>query len=112
MGLTDPVCGLNMGETAEVLAKEYGITREAQDAFALRSPPAGDRRARRACAEEIVPVPVPPDYEEMATQDNGVRREPDAGGAREAQALLRSEASAPSRPATPARSPTAARRRS
>ena len=36
-GLTDPVCGLNMGETAEVLAKEHGITREEQDAFALRS---------------------------------------------------------------------------
>ena len=36
-GLTDPVCGLNMGETAEVLAKEFGIDREDQDRFALRS---------------------------------------------------------------------------
>ena len=36
-GLTDPVCGLNMGETAEVLAKEFGISREAQDEFALES---------------------------------------------------------------------------
>ena len=27
MGLTDAVCGLNMGETAEVLAKEHGISR-------------------------------------------------------------------------------------
>src|ERR1051325_11267804 len=27
LGLTDPVCGLNMGETAEVLAREFGITR-------------------------------------------------------------------------------------
>ncbi len=36
-GLTDNYCGLNMGETAEVLAKEYNISREAQDEFALMS---------------------------------------------------------------------------
>ena len=72
MGLTDAVCGLNMGETAEVLAREYGITREEQDAFALRS----HQRvtlAREKLAEEIVPVPIPPKYETVATQDNGVR---------------------------------------
>jgi acetyl-CoA acetyltransferase family protein len=72
MGLTDAVCGLNMGETAEVLAKEHGISREEQDAFALRS----HQRvvlARQKLAEEIVPVPIPPRFEAMATQDNGVR---------------------------------------
>src|SRR5262245_43629159 len=37
LGLTDPVCGLMMGETAEVLAEEFGIDRAAQDAFALES---------------------------------------------------------------------------
>ena len=37
-GLTDPLCGLNMGETAEVLAAEFAITREEQDRFALSSP--------------------------------------------------------------------------
>jgi acetyl-CoA acetyltransferase family protein len=37
LGLTDPVCGLNMGQTAEVLAKEFGITRQNQDQFALLS---------------------------------------------------------------------------
>ena len=36
-GLTDPVSGLNMGQTAEVLAREWNITREAQDRFALSS---------------------------------------------------------------------------
>src|SRR5215813_1084278 len=72
LGLTDAVCGLNMGETAEVLAKEHRITREEQDAFSLRS----HQRvtlARGKLAEEIVPVPIPPRYEAMATQDNGVR---------------------------------------
>ncbi|MCG8653706.1 MAG: thiolase family protein [Pirellulales bacterium] len=37
LGLTDPVSGLNMGQTAEVLAREFSITREAQDRFALES---------------------------------------------------------------------------
>ena len=37
LGLTDPVTGMLMGETAEKLAREYRIPREAQDAYALRS---------------------------------------------------------------------------
>jgi acetyl-CoA acyltransferase len=72
MGLTDAVCGLNMGETAEVLAKEFAISREEQDAFALRS----HQRvmlARAKLAEEIVPVPIPPRFQDAATKDNGVR---------------------------------------
>ena len=36
-GLTDPVSGLLMGSTAEVLAQDFGISREAQDRFALES---------------------------------------------------------------------------
>jgi acetyl-CoA C-acetyltransferase/acetyl-CoA acyltransferase len=55
MGLTDPVCGLNMGETAELLAREGAISREAQDAFAMNSHQrALDADAR--LAEEICPV--------------------------------------------------------
>lgn len=72
LGLTDPVCGLNMGQTAEVLAKEYGITRAEQDEFALMS----HRRAwaaREKLREEIVPVHVPPSFEKTVTDDNGVR---------------------------------------
>ncbi|MFY9550937.1 MAG: thiolase family protein [Thermoanaerobaculia bacterium] len=72
MGLTDAVCGLNMGQTAEILAKEHGISREEQDAFALRSHQRATL-ARKKLAEEIVPVPIPPRYEGMATQDNGIR---------------------------------------
>jgi len=55
LGLTDPVCGMNMGETAEILAREYGISREEQDAFALQS----HKRAvaaRERLAEEISPA--------------------------------------------------------
>jgi acetyl-CoA acyltransferase len=73
-GLTDPVSGLNMGETAEVLAKEFGVSREAQDDFALMS----HRRAAAAMesgrlAEEIVPVFAPP-YEQAVTEDVGPRK--------------------------------------
>ena len=36
-GLTDPVANLTMGQTAEILARRFGITREQMDAFALAS---------------------------------------------------------------------------
>jgi len=36
-GLTDPIVGLLMGQTAENLAHRFGITREQQDAFSIRS---------------------------------------------------------------------------
>jgi acetyl-CoA C-acetyltransferase len=36
-GLTDPICGQLMGRTAENLAEEFGITRQAQDEYAVQS---------------------------------------------------------------------------
>lgn len=36
-GLTDPIYGINMGQTAEILAHRFNITREEMDAFALKS---------------------------------------------------------------------------
>ena len=36
-GLTDPVVGLSMGQTAEVLAERFAIDREQMDAYALQS---------------------------------------------------------------------------
>jgi acetyl-CoA C-acetyltransferase len=36
-GLTDPMVGLLMGQTAENLAHRFGITREEQDAFSVKS---------------------------------------------------------------------------
>lgn len=53
----DPLCGLNMGDTAEILARDHQISRSEQDAFALMS----HQRAVAAkdkMAEEIVPVVV------------------------------------------------------
>jgi acetyl-CoA C-acetyltransferase len=56
-GFQCPLSNLIMGETAEVLARQYGITRDASDCFALES----QRKAAAAIAErrferEIAPV--------------------------------------------------------
>lgn len=72
LGLTDPVCGLNMGETAEVLAKEFGITRKEQDEFALLSHIKAIA-AKDKLRKEIVPVIVPPKYKLIVDHDNGPR---------------------------------------
>lgn len=59
-GLTDGFEDYHMGITAENVAEQYGITREDQDSFALRS----QKRALEAIEagrfkEEIVPVEIP-----------------------------------------------------
>ncbi len=72
LGLTDPICGLNMGQTAEVLAKEFGLSRQDQDAFALKS----HLRAiasREILKEEIVTVIPAPKYKTAVATDNGPR---------------------------------------
>lgn len=71
LGLTDPFSGLNMGETAEVLAREYGITRGQQDEFAVAS----HRKAsagRDFLNEEIAPVHV---GGKAITEDDGIRED-------------------------------------
>lgn len=58
-GLLDTYCGFSMAETAENLAVEYGITRQACDEYALRSQQAAEA-AYKGCRmkEELVPVEV------------------------------------------------------
>jgi acetyl-CoA acetyltransferase family protein len=63
-GLTDYVCGLNMGQTAEVLSREFRITRLQQDEFALMSHQRAVA-ARERLREEIVPLFVAPGYDAM-----------------------------------------------
>jgi acetyl-CoA C-acetyltransferase len=58
-GFQDPLSGLIMGETAEVLARQYGITRAQSDQFALES----QRKAEAAqtagyFSREIVPITI------------------------------------------------------
>lgn len=59
-GLSDAFHGMHMGITAENVAEQYGISREDQDEYAVRS----QNRAESAIkagkfAEEIVPVTIP-----------------------------------------------------
>jgi acetyl-CoA C-acetyltransferase len=76
-GFLCPLSERLMGETAETLAGQYEISREEQDAFALRS----QERARRAIAEgrfdsEIVPVLAPTGKgEEKVARDEHPRAE-------------------------------------
>jgi acetyl-CoA C-acetyltransferase len=58
-GFTCSLSGMIMGETAEVLARQYGITRDESDAYALETQRrAGDAIASGRLAEEIIPVTV------------------------------------------------------
>lgn len=55
-GLTDPIVGLNMGQTAENLAFRFGITREQMDAFAARSHEKVLQAVADGRMQEVVPM--------------------------------------------------------
>ncbi len=72
-GLTDPLFELNMGQTAEILAYQFTITREAMDAFALRSHQRLSAAQDAGYFTEIVPV-----FDSLGKcyqWDDGVRRD-------------------------------------
>ena len=57
--LNDPFCGCYMAQTSNNLARDYSISREEQDAFAIRSQQrAGAAWANGKLAEEVAPVEV------------------------------------------------------
>ena len=86
MGLSDPVSGLNMGQTAENVSRDFGITREDQDRFALQSHLKAVA-AKDKLKEEITPVYLPTIRNGQAylDEDNGPRK----GQTLEALAKLR-----------------------
>lgn len=72
--IADPLCGMTMGQTAEVLSRDFHVTRQEQDEYSLLS----QQRAVQAMqdgrfAEEIVPVAVPPKFNQMQLEDDGPR---------------------------------------
>ncbi|MCZ8203032.1 acetyl-CoA C-acyltransferase FadI [Gemmatimonas sp.] len=74
--IAEPSTGETMGQSADKMAKLNGISREAQDRFAVRSHELAARGLDDGrLAAEIVPLPVPPAYDSMLTTDNGVRRD-------------------------------------
>lgn len=74
--IAEPSTGLTMGQSAEAMAKENGISRDAQDRLALMS----HQRAAlgtddRRLTSEIVPWFGGPGMDEVVTSDNGIRRD-------------------------------------
>jgi acetyl-CoA C-acetyltransferase/acetyl-CoA acyltransferase len=75
LGLTDPVSGLIMGATAELVAREFAVTRTEQDAFALESHQrAAEAQKRGLLAQEICPVPADVGGRGVA-EDVGLRKD-------------------------------------
>ena len=59
VALLDSYCGLYMANTAELYGEEQGITRQAQDEFALRSQQKADEAYKAGrIQEELTPVPL------------------------------------------------------
>ncbi|MEI4235108.1 acetyl-CoA C-acetyltransferase [Roseovarius sp. D22-M7] len=73
-GLTDPITDLNMGQTAEILAHHFDITRGAADAYAVES----HHRLARAQDADVLSDEVMPAFDRDCTvfeADDGVRRD-------------------------------------
>lgn len=72
-GLTDPVCNLIMGLTAENLARDFNILRNEQDLYALASHQKAALAAKKGFfAEEIIAFPLQ-NKEVMLEHDEGIR---------------------------------------
>lgn len=72
--IAEPTTGETMGQSAEKMAKLNGVTREEQDVLALAS----HQNAHKGTVDgrltaEIVPVSIPPRFEQAMTSDNGIR---------------------------------------
>jgi acetyl-CoA acyltransferase len=72
--IAEPSTGETMGESAERMAKENGISREEQDRWALRSHAlAAAATEDGRLTDEIAPVYLAPEYDVVADRDNGIR---------------------------------------
>ena len=79
LGLADLATGRPPGAFADRLARDFDVTREEQDAFALAS----RRLAAAAWAEgrmdrEVVPVPVPPSFDAAVARDGAIEDDVEA----------------------------------
>ena len=109
--LLDTHCGCTMAATAENCAAKYGVSREEQDCYAIRSQQLADARGRSGrLADEVVPVEIKSRKGvELFAQDDHMR--PDSThGERWRNCRPRSARTAASPPATRRASSTAARR--
>jgi acetyl-CoA acyltransferase len=72
--IAEPTTGLTMGQSAEKMAQENGISREEQDRWALRSHQlAAAATEDGRLTREIAATYLAPKYSEVLTADNGIR---------------------------------------
>jgi acetyl-CoA acetyltransferase family protein len=65
--------GLTMGQSSDRLSARWGVSREEQDQYALRSHQLAAKATEQGLfSDEILPVPVPPRFQ-TAERDNGIR---------------------------------------
>jgi acetyl-CoA C-acetyltransferase len=75
-GLTDPLAGVNMGQTCEIISHRFGISREEMDAYAVRSHGALARAYDEGRMSEVEPL-----YDgggRCHVEDDGLRRDSSA----------------------------------
>lgn len=73
-GLTDPFCGRNMGQTAETLARELGLSRKEQDEYANRSHALATAATREGrFKQEILPLAIGSRMDRLLSEDVGPR---------------------------------------
>ena len=75
-GLTDPVTGLLMGSTTEILVRDFGITREEQDKYTMQShQKALIARENSRFSQEIAPMVYDESQGKYLTYDDGIRED-------------------------------------
>jgi len=77
-GLTDPVVGLSMGQTAENLAHRFKISRSEMDAFSLRSHQRASAARAAGAFSEIAPLVS--SKGDTFVEDDGVRADANLSG--------------------------------
>lgn len=77
-GLTDPIVGMSMGQTAENLAHQFGITRSQMDDYAARSHALTRRAQERHLFDDEI-VPLTDQHGTLYAEDDGVREDSTPG---------------------------------
>ena len=65
--------GETMGHSADRLAAAFGVTREASDAFAIRSHSTAKAAQEKGYLSDVIPVKIPGKKVQHSTKDNGIR---------------------------------------
>lgn len=74
-GLTDPISGMIMGTTAEILGKKFHIDRETQDKFAVKSHQLAEKAITEGrLKDEILPIVANPKTGKVFSEDDGIRK--------------------------------------